>query len=246
MSRSVFTPLALKEPLWFKITKRKDWQQLQYLDGVKEKVFEYAKELAFGQLAELPKGIGSRGEIFIQLFLRKLAEFAVYKYFSKLGFSLLAPDLRLTDLVLSSHFDIALKGKRALIQWVPFYSNLLLLDRGGFDAEGFYQGENGSTNKPYDYFVLTRIMPDGLEIMKREKWLNAEAVDLIRLRDTFLKPFWELDIPGYLEAGQVQQLWKTQMVFPTEGTLNGKTKMGKDFIYCQAGELEPIDRLLAE
>ncbi len=234
--RKQFSRLKFKSQNHFQITQKKKWEQVAYLDGVKERIFDYA----FEQAILRNSGI-SLGEKFIKIFLHKIAEFGVHQYFSREGYSLIAPDLRLVTDETQEYFEVTLKGVRVVVSWIPFYSNLFLFERNQFNEVGEYRYQkNGAAKNGQTVHLLSRIFPDGLEIMKREKWLQAPDLEVGQIKEVFLKNHFEVDIPGYLTADQLKYLYQQDYLFPKEGTLNGKTPLGKDFIFCQAGELEAI------
>jgi len=215
-------------------------------------VFEFAYGMTFGNEGKhrhhRSGGQTNRrnGELFINTFQGKLAEYGVYKYFTANGIETNEPDLGMWDEGLWDDTDLEVNSKKINIKSAAHFSNLLLLETKDWNEEGVYIPNIGKGTGVYDYFILTRLEPDGKRILKAEKLFYSDQVDKNKLKGMILIHKWKFDFAGYITLDQLKYLIKNRFILPQNSMLNGRTQMDAENYYCQAGDMPQLEILLKE
>ena len=135
--------------------------------------FDFAFGMTFGkQGAHRDHSSGGQahrrmGEIFINTFQGKLAEFALYNYVVHVEEIMIdPPDMEMMDLSRWNSFDMDIEGFMVSVKSTKKRGNLLLLETKDWDSDGRYIPNSKSGCELYDYFVLARVDPDGEGILR--------------------------------------------------------------------------------
>lgn len=246
-----FEKLKKGEGNSFFITKYKNFEPLYDLSDKAELVFEFAFEMTFGKTGEHREyrtGGQTRrknGELFINTFQGKLAEFGVYKFFSEKKFALTKPELGMWKRGVWDSVDLIINSKKINVKSVAFFSSLLLLERDDWDSEAKYIPNKESGDDTYDYFILTRIKPDGKGIMRSHKLFYSDKVEKEKLKKIILGEKWMFDIVGFCTRDEIKSVIEQEFILPQNALLNGKTKMDAENYYCQAGDMGKTNDLVS-
>lgn len=210
---------------------------------------EFAYDMTFGARGEHRNhrsgGQARRrnGEIFIDTFQGKLAEFAFYNYYKDKNVDISYPDMSTMGLTEWDGCDFSLNGSQIAIKSTKHFGNLLLLETKDWDKEGLYKPNYGTGHEAYDIFVLIRIRPEGMSIMKRNRWLYCDYVCFDDLRDAILAERWECNIAGYITHDELVTIINNNYILPQRSMLNGSTRMDAENYYVQLGDMHDISEL---
>lgn len=186
------------------------------------------------------------GEIFINTFQGKLAEFALYNYFTKVGgITVDPPDTRMMELTLWDSFDIMVGEHAINVKSTKKRGNLLLLEARDWDSRGRYIPNIESGSCMYDFFVLIRVDPDGERLMKEHGLLYLDCADPDDIWDAVSSERWRVNIAGYVSGEElVDGAIRAGHMIPRNSRLDTYTVMDADNYYVQAGDLHDISELL--
>lgn len=223
------------------------------LDDVDE-CFEFAYGMTFGgRGAHRDHRSGGQahrhlGEIFINTFQGKLAEFALYNYAVLVGeMDIDPPDTEMMELTRWDSFDMDIQGSIINVKSTKKRGNLLLLETKDWDSEGRYRPNSESGCEEYDFFVLARVDPDGERIMREQGLLYADIADADVLHKTILSERWRVNLAGYITGEElIDGVIEPGHILPQNSMLNGYTRMDAENYYVQAGDMHEIDELLKE
>ncbi len=212
-----------------------------------EESFEFAYDMTFGREGwHRGRRSGGQtyrrnGEIFIDTFQGKLAEFAFYNLFRNTDADIDPPDLRVMGQSEWDSSDFTVNGLEVAIKSTKFYGNLLLLETKDWDSEGRYIPNYQNGCSEYDYFVLERIRPEGTTLMTENRWLYLDDLDRSVLRDAVLSEDWEANLVGFITREElVDEVIGKGQILPQNSMLNGHTKMDAENYYVQAGDMHPL------
>ena len=188
------------------------------------------------------------GEVFINTFQGKLAEFALYNYLTRVGrINLDAPDMNMMELTRWDSFDLYIEGLTINVKSTKRRGNLLLLETKDWDFEGRYIPNKYSGCDMYDYFVFVRVDPDGEGIMREKGLLHTDSADIKILREIILSERWRVNLAGYITGEElIDEVIEPGHILPQNSTLNRYTHMDAENYYVQAGDMHEIDGLLKE
>jgi len=217
-----------------------------------KKVYDFAFGMTFGQVGEHRKyRSGGRrrrknGEVFINAFQGKLSEFGIVKFFGKYGIKCSDPDLSQWELGIWDTLDIIANNKKINVKSTKFFGNLLLLETKDWNNEGEYIPNIGKGSSHYDFFVLTRIRPNGESIMKRHRILYSDRLPKeMNLRKIIMENGpWEFDIAGFITHEDLVYLINSHFILPQNSYLNGKTRMDAENYYVQSGDMREPTKLI--
>ena len=215
-----------------------------------EKCYDFAYGMTFGTEGEHRNhrsGGQTRrknGEIFIDTFQGKLAEFAFYNYFKNRGKSISEPDLSKMGLNEWDGCDFLLNNKQVAIKSTKHFGNLLLLETKDWTDDGQYIPNSGTNHTNYDYFVMIRIRPDGTSIMTRNRWLYSNEVGYESLKEQIMKEDWECNIAGFVTHDELVGIIQAKHILPQNMMLNGTTRMDAENYYIQLGDMHEIAELV--
>lgn len=90
--------------------------------------------------------------------------------------------------------DYTIDGKATSVKSTKSYGQLLLLESKDYDQDGVcLPNKDKVGNSEYDYFVLIRMEPFYVDIMKREIFLFSDSADYNMLMDLIEKQEWRYD-----------------------------------------------------
>lgn len=242
------------EKKMYRINHKRKFVAVESLDRDDvERCFEFSYEMAYGSGKHRNIRSGGEknrfsGEIFINTFQGKLAEFAMYRYLKRYKIDTTSPDLTAEGLGVWDEFDLEYGELHIAVKSTKYYGNLLLLETEDWNEKGEYIPNAGAGVVNYDYFVLLRISPDGQSKMKEKSLLNSEHIEKGRLKELIHSVEWKYDIAGYITKKDFVRLIEKEYVISKGAVLNGKTVMDAENYYVQAGDMrrgeELIKRLL--
>jgi len=215
-----------------------------------ESSFNFAFSMSFGndghQRNHRTGGNAKRknGEIFINAFQGKVAEFAFYDWLKSYGIAVELPDVSVMGKGFWDDSDFTVNGNKISIKSAAYFSNLMLLETKDWDSDANYIPNIGTGNASYDYFVLIRIKPDGKQLMKCNKLLNVDEVERVRLKNILRPADWFADLTGFATKSDLQFVIANKHIIPQKALLNGKIPMDTSNYYLQSGDLRPIAELV--
>ncbi|CDD66137.1 putative uncharacterized protein [Firmicutes bacterium CAG:882] len=182
------------------------------------------------------------GQIFINTFQGKMAEFALYRYLKNHNIDVEKPDIDQYELGKWDTYDICCQEKLISVKSTKYYGNLLLLETKDWDENGEYKPNISETTSRYDYTVLVRFKPDGDSLMKQQSLLyqeEREIPDNIRsiLIENIFNQDWKYDFPGFIYNSELVRTIREHKIIPQNAMLNGKTKMDAENYYFQTGNM---------
>lgn len=188
------------------------------------------------------------GEIFINTFQGKLAEFALYNYAVIVGeMSIDPPDTEMMELTRWDSFDMNIERSIINVKSTKKRGNLLLLETRDWDSNGRYIPNSESGFEAYDFFVLARVDPDGEKILHEHGLLYSDSTDREILRRIILSERWRVNLAGYITGEElIDEVIEPGHILPQNSTLNRYTRMDAENYYVQAGDMHEIDGLLKE
>ena len=221
--------------------------------NILDKCFNFAYEMAFGRIGEhrAYRSGGSKnranGEIFIDSFQGKLAEYALWLELKRLGINSCEPDINTYGLGEWDDVDLDVNGIKISIKSTKYYGQLLLLECKDWNSDGIYIPNISKGSGKYDFITLIRTAPSGEDILKKQRLLyvrnniNREMLKSIILgRDNL----WLYDIPGFITHNDLINIIRNRYIIPKGGLL-GKTftPMDADNYYVQAGDMRKVSEL---
>lgn len=223
----------------------------QMLMEDKEASFEFAFGMSYGKKgAHRDSRSGGTmhrtlGQIFINTFQGKMAEFAVYRYLIKHLIPVEKPDMEKYELGKWDSFDLECQGKRISVKSTKSYGDLLLLETKDWDKDGQYIPNLSEGKSVYDYTILVRFNPDGEQLMKQHNLLFQKECEIPAdiqeiLWEKVSGRNWSYDFPGFIYQSELVQMIQEQRIIPKGAMLNGKTKMDAENYYFQTGNMHPM------
>lgn len=219
--------------------------------------FLFAYDMTFGgkgkhrQKRSGGKKCRSNGEIFVDAFQGKIAEFGFYNYFSNKGYDISKPDVETYPLNKWDSFDFSINDSEIAIKSTKEYGNLLLLETKDWTEDGCYIPNVGTEHAEYDYFVLIRVKSDLSKIMLLNDWLDVNYVSKDILREAIKDINWRVNIVGFITKDEfIDDVIDEDMILRQDsklGTIPEKTtSMDATNYYVQAGDLHDIEHLIIE
>lgn len=228
------------------------------------KAFNFAFDMSFGGKGEhrdhRSGGNHKRknGEIFINTFQGKLAEFGIYNEFLKMNFKIPYPDLETYDLGIWDNYDFKVNNKKIAVKSTKPFGQLLLLETKDWSNTGEYIPNINTENSIYDYFILVRVaaesksfkedfkpLKDGESLMKKHKLLYSNVVNKNILESIILNFNWSYDIPGFITHKDLVSTIKENCILPKGSTLGKNTVMDAENYYIQTGDMTDIDKIFS-
>lgn len=245
----MYTKLQYVAPSTYNITSRKEFVAQPIDNEYIQLSFEFAFNMSFGKAGHHRShrtggSIKRRsGEIFINAFQGKLAEFAFYEWLKNKKINTELPDTRLMGEGAWDDSDFTVNGKIISIKSAAHFSNLMLLETQDWDSKGNYIPNMEAGNASYDYFVLVRIKPDGKKLIKDNGLYNVDVVDKDFLLKIINKEIWLADLTGFATKEDLISVIENKNIIPQGELLNGKMPMDASNYYIQSGDLNPINEL---
>ena len=217
-------------------------------------VFDFAYNMTFGQSGEHRNhrsgGTHRRknGELFINTFQGKMAEYGIYGFFISKGINLEPPDLETWDLGKWDDTDLIVADKKINIKSTKHYGNLLLLETKDWNSQGEYLPNLEQGSASYDFFIFCRLSPDGEGMMKRRRIMYSDTlpISVEEFKDAILSEEWTFDIPGYLSHAELVEAINTPLILPQGAALQGSTKMDAENYYVQSGDMSDVNDLISK
>ena len=217
-------------------------------------VFDFAYNMTFGNTGEhrdhRSGGTHRRknGELFINTFQGKIAEYGIYGYFKSKGVELAPPDIQTWDLGKWDDTDLVVGDKKINVKSTKHYGNLLLLETKDWNIQGQYLPNIESGIANYDFFILCRLSPDGEGVMKRLRLMysNTLTMSVDEFKKTLLEEKWAFDIPGYITHAELVNAINAPLILPQGAMLQGSTKMDAENYYVQSGDFNSINYLVSK
>ncbi len=241
-----YNKLAIHTDNSYNITHRKPFAPTIIDLEVVKTCFEFAYNMSFGKKGEhrdhRTGGTHARrnGEIFINTFQGKLAEYCVWHMFKSFSVNTDEPSLDAWELGIWDDSDLVINNYKINIKSAASFSNLLLLETKDWDANGFYK----PNNQTYDFFIFVRIDPDGKSIMRRNRWFFSDNIPKADLYNEIINQNWKYDIPGFISQIQLVKIINDEHIIPKDTSLNGSTRMDASNYYCQAGDMDNIINII--
>ena len=240
----------LKDIYYF--TNTKQFNPLGHFDSkTLEDVFNFAYNMSFGgKGAHRNRRSGGthrrkNGEIFTDTYQGKLAEFAIYDYFTKNGISMALPDLSAYQLGVWDSFDFEINGTKIAVKSTKSFGQLLLLEKKDWNERGQYIPNLESGNADYNAFILVRIDPSIASVMKQNKLYYSDEAERDRLKNIILTQKSSYDIPGVISRKTLIKLIGQNFFIPKGALLNSeRTIMDADNYYIQTGDMKDIKQLV--
>lgn len=190
----------------------------------------------------------TKGQIFINTFQGKMAEFALYRYLKSRQIYVDKPDTEQYELGKWDSYDLECQGKHFSVKSTKSYGNLLLLETKDWNAKGEYIPNLLEGTSKYDYTVLVRFSPDGEALMRQHNLLyqkENEIADNIMelLSEKIYSQNWEYDFAGFIYHSELVRLIREGRIIPQNARLNGATQMDAENYYFQAGNMHPMKEL---
>ena len=187
------------------------------------------------------------GEIFINAFQGKMAEFAFYRLLLNNNIDCPNPEIDTWGAGVWDSSDFIVQGKKINIKSTKFYGNLLLLESKDWNNDGAYiPNLNTKEISFYDFFILLRIKPDGEKIMKANRFYYSDKVHEENLKNIIFSQNWEYDFPGFITHRDLKTVIAGRQILPQGAMLNGNTRMDAENYYIQCGDMQPINSLLSK
>lgn len=185
------------------------------------------------------------GEIFLNAFNGKLGEFAIKRYLEDLGFEVPAVDLSVYGLGDWDTADFILNNRKLSVKTIKYFSNLLLLEKGDWNAGGCYIPNLMNDGGKYDYHILVRLKGNNeLEKvlkMQRKLYSTLTKEEIEALTDNYTVQF---DLPGVATCNMLKQTILANQVVLQNEYIGQFTKLQADNYYIQSGDLLPIEHLI--
>lgn len=239
----------------FLVNKKRRFREIgeiSYAD--KEVCFEFAYEMAYGSGEHRPFRSGGTktrkaGEIFINAFQGKLAEYAICRIIQSNQIEINDPDTNIYGRGKWDSFDLEINNIHIAIKSTKFYGDLLLLETKDWNRSGEYIPNDGGINANiYDIIVLVRLDPDGERIMKDNRLLYSSSANKYILKRIICDTRWGFDIAGFIIYEDLLKIIRENYVIPKGAKLNGSVKMDAENYYIQSGDMREgkylIDELL--
>ncbi len=233
----------------YTINNRISYKPAIDLNKYLQEVFDFAYGMTFGNSghhrAHRTGGQYGRrnGELFINAFQGKLAEFGIWQFFSTNGIVSPRPDLEKWGEGKWDDSDLKINSYHVSVKSTSSKGNLLLLETDDWDSEGRYIPNSGTINEIVDFHLFCRIDPDGKSLLREKKWMYLNEIDKNELFNLIINVNWSMDCPGYITNDDLKYLIANNFILPQNSTLHTWTKMDASNYYCQAGDLRPITEL---
>ncbi|WP_061313253.1 hypothetical protein [Clostridium botulinum] len=234
------------------VNKRRKYNPLGvFPNNILNKCFNFAYEMTLGNGGEHRdnRSGGSnhrkKGEIFINVFQGKLAEYGIWNEFAKRKIEIDSPDLNEYGLGKWDDFDLEVKGAKIAVKSTKSKGNLLLLEQKDWNEQGEYIPNIYKGTGHNDFFVLLRIYPDGEKIMKEKKFLYSNNITKGDSKKVILDKNlkWSYDIAGFITHTDLCEAIKDKNIIKKGDILNKYTIIDADNYYVQAGDMKTIDEL---
>ena len=243
--------LRIEDNNYYVQNKKKFIKYAQIMDSDKKECFDFAYDMSYGKIGEHRDSRSGglihrkKGQIFINTFQGKMAEFGLYRFLISKNIKVEKPDTSRYELGQWDSFDIDCQGKHISVKSTKYYGDLLLLEKKDWNNEGEYKPNIGKENAKYDYTVLVRFSPDGEKVMRQNRLLFQNDNEIAtNIRDILIEKIynqkWNYDIPGFIYYSELVKMIRDRRIIPQNAMLNGTTKMDAENYYFQTGNMHSI------
>lgn len=227
----------------------KAYKSMLYED--KKECFDFAYNMSYakrGEHRDLRSGgkmHRTLGQIFINVFQGKMAEFALYRYLKEKKIDVEKPDVEEYGLGKWDSFDLGCQGKHFSVKSTKSFGDLLLLETKDWNMNGEYIPNLSEGTAKYDYTILVRFEPDGERIMRQNHLLYQKEYEIPGniyevLVEKIYTQEWMYDFPGFIYYSELVNMIREKMIIPQNALLNGKTKMDAENYYFQTGNMHSM------
>lgn len=217
----------------------------------KNACFDFAYDMSYGHIGEHRShrsgGTSDRkkGQIFINTFQGKMAEFAVYRYLQSRNIKLNRPDTTRYELGVWDSFDLDCQGKHLSVKSTKSYGDLLLLETNDWNDDGEYIPNQKRCTSKYDYTILVRFFPDGERIMADNGLIDQSDEKIpFNIKDILIEKVrnieWYYDLPGFIYYTELLKMIRERKIIPKNAKLNGKKPMDAKNYYFQTGNMHSM------
>lgn len=246
--------LRIEENNYYVCSKKTFQKYATVLEEDKGECFEFAYDMSYGgKGAHRDSRSGGslhrkKGQIFINVFQGKMAEFALYRFLMGKNIEVQKPDISRYELGVWDSYDLECQGKYISVKSTKSYGNLLLLETKDWNNEGEYKPNIGKSNVKYEYTALVRFKPDGERIMQDNRLMYQKDDEIPKnirelLVEKIYKPEWSYDFPGFIYYSELVKMIKQKHIIPQGAMLNGNTRMDAENYYFQTGNMHPMTEL---
>ena len=234
----------------YKVNHQRPFQKMGELSSEDmNECFEFAYEMAFGEGNHRSNRSGGKrkrkpGEIFIDTFQGKAAEYAIFRYLLENDIETTKPDISVEGYGVWDSFDLEYADIHIAVKSTKFYGNLLLLETKDWNERGEYVPNNETGINKYDMLILIRVSPDAEKAMEKRGLLYKSNIEKILLQDIIYKLKWTYDIAGYITNKDLVRLIERKYILPKGAMLNGKTPMDAENYYVQAGDMRSSKEMI--
>lgn len=237
---------------YYSVNKRVSYNKIKdFPDRILDKCFKFAYDMTYGELGQHRSyrsgGMARRsnGQIFINTFQGKLAEYGIWNEFRNRNLYVKNPDLREYKLGKWDDFDINYENYNIAVKSTKYYGNLLMLEKKDWDDKGIYIPNKSKGTGYYDFFILIRIGPDGEDIMRKERILYSKYAQREKLANMILNRNinWSYDIPGFITHKDLCKVINEKYIIEQGAILNERTPIDANNYYVQAGCMRNINEL---
>lgn len=233
------------------ITSKKEFTPIgKFKKKTIETTFQFAYDMSFGENGEHRNHRTGgnhhrqKGEIFANTFQGKLSEFAVYNYlYNKCEIQI--PDLSTYKLGQWDICDFEINTKKVAVKSTKSFGNLLLLETRDWNTKGQYVPNLAQGAADYDIFILVRIAPYCEDLLKKERALYSNEVNIDELRSIILNEEWKYDIPGFVTNQDLINAIRSNHIIGQGQMLNGTTRMDAENYYIQSGDMKDLPDLIS-
>lgn len=217
-----------------------------------KKIFEFSYDITFGGKGghresrsggELHR---KNGQIFVNAFQGKVAEFGLYNYFSN-KYDIKEPDLDVWGRGKWDSFDLEINKNHINVKSTKFFGNLLLLETKDWNNKGQYIPNINEVNKVcnYEYFIFCRVKSNLEKDMKVNRLYFADTADKDKLFNIVNSQKWEYDAPGYVTNSDLIDAINNRFIILKGELISNTVSMDAENYYIQSIDMRPIKNLFA-
>ncbi len=211
--------------------------------------FSYAKTFENKRVCSLQEDHDCKiSENFAILSQRKLAEFSFWKYLTLHHIPLDKPNLKSNEQEKIHSNDFTFKFRNLAIKSAAATEQALLLATKDWNKKGLYIPHIGTSHESYNYFVLVRLNHSIVQLMKDYRHFNCSNLDKDQLYRLIMSQTYTYDIPGFITKQDLIDAINNECFIPEGVYLDDNketSKMVLSYYYFQAGNLQPIQKLIA-
>lgn len=217
--------------------------------------FDYAFRISAEDLTRPNRSGGSYyrspNQIFVNHFLGKLSEYALFRFLQYNGIKVEKPDINIYSRGIWDTEDLIIHGNQSeiklTIKSTKSFGNLMLLETKDWNSEAKYL----PNNIVYDYFCFVRIDCSLESILKRNrKWYSSilESYTILEeyVYEAAVKKNISFDFPGWLPREKVKEAIRLNHIIKKNDILNNKTKMDATNYYIQSGDFYSMEYFIYE